>query len=186
MKKTLLLSLLLTSTLAASAQYMAGKPRKKYTFPKKDDESTYVLNVTKNTDEEAEVDACVTRVAYLPYADLLAQINELKRINSWADTTYQRRLTQLPAGGQLTVTMYRRGAKNADPSYLSLLAKNKAGQELLNLPELPAGQGRFWNRDLYMSKRVIPFVKVEGEQDVSLTINDAKTRQNFEYIIKAQ
>lgn len=186
MKKLLLLTLLLSSTLAASAQYMAGKPRKKYAFPKKDDESTYVLNVTKNTDEDAEVDACVTRVAYLPYTDLLAQINELKRINSWADTTYQRRLNLLPAGGQLTVTMYRRGAKNADPGYLSLLAKNKAGEELLNLPELTAGQGRFWNRDLYMSKRTIPFVKVEGEQDVFLTINDAKTKQNFEYVIKAQ
>ncbi|NVO33328.1 hypothetical protein [Hymenobacter lapidiphilus] len=186
MKKLFLITLILSSTLAASAQSMAGKPRKKYAFPKKDEESTYVLNVTKNTDEEAEIDACVTRVAYLPYVDLLAQINELKRINSWADTTYQRRLTQLPAGGQLTVTMYRRGSKNADPSYLSLLAKNKAGEELLNLPELPAGQGRFWNRDLYMSTRVIPFVKVASEQDVSLTINDAKTRQNFEYIIKAQ
>lgn len=187
MKKLILLSLLLLSTVAVSAQYMAGKPRKKYTFPKKDDESAYVLNVTKNTDEDAEVDACVTRVAYLPYADLLAQINELKRINSWADTTYQRRLAQLPAGGQLTVTMYRRGAKNADPAYLSLLAKTKAGEELLNLPGLDAGQGRFWNRDLYVSKRIIPFVKVPAEeQEVFLTINDAKTKQNFEYIIKAQ
>ncbi|MBT9394646.1 hypothetical protein KLP40_15855 [Hymenobacter sp. NST-14] len=186
MKKLILLTILVLGTLAASAQYMPGKPRKKYTFPKKDEESTYVLNVTKNTDEDAEVDACVTRVAYLPYTDLLAQTNELKRINSWADTTYQRKLAQLPAGGQLTITMYRRGAKNADPSYLSVVAKTKDGKELLNLAELPGGQGRFWNRDLYMSKRVIPFTKVEGEQDVFLTINDAKTRQEFEYIIKAQ
>ena len=186
MKKFILLSFLLLGTLAASAQYMPGKPRKKYAFPKKDEESTYVLNVTKNTDEDAEVDACVTRVGYLPYADLLLQTNELKRINSWADTTYQRRLAQLPAGGQLTVTMYRRGAKNADPAYLSLVAKSKDGQELLNLPELAAGQGRFWNRDLYVSKRVIPFVKTETEQDIFLTINDVKTRQNFEYIIKAK
>lgn len=186
MKKFLFLSLLMLGTLAASAQYMPGKPRKKYTFPRKDEESTYVLNVTKNTDEDAEVEACVTRVGYLPYTDLLTQINELKRINTWADTTYQRRLAQLPAGGQLTVTMYRRGAKNADPSYLNLVAKDKDGKELLNLPELPGGQGRFWNRDLYVSKRVVPFVKVEGEQDIYLTINDAKTKQNFEYVIKAQ
>lgn len=186
MKKLLLLVLLIFGTLATSAQYMPGKPRKKYTFPRKDEESPYVLNVTKNTDEDAEVDACVTRVAYRPYAELLTEINELKRMNSWADTTYQRRFAQLPAGGQLTVTMYRRGAANADPAYLSLLAKDKDGQELLNVPGLTAGNGRFWNRDLYMSKRVIPFSKVTAPQDVTLTINDAKTKQNFEYIIKAE
>ncbi|WP_045690065.1 hypothetical protein [Hymenobacter sp. AT01-02] len=186
MKKLILLSVLMLGALASSAQYMPGKPRKKYTFPKKDEESPYVLNVTKNTDEDAEVDACVTRVAYRPYAELLTEINELKRMNNWADTTYQRRFQQLPAGGQLTVTMYRRGAANADPAYLSLVAKNKDGKEVLNMAELPGGQGRFWNRDLYMSKRTVPFTKVEGPQDVTLTINDAKTKQNFEYIIKAQ
>lgn len=186
MKKTFLLAVLLLGSLAASAQYMAGKPRKKYTFPKKDEESPYVLNVTKNTDEDAEVDACVTRVAYRPYAELLAEITELKRINNWADTTYQRRFQQLPAGGQLVVTMYRRGAVNADPAYLSLVAKNKDGKEIMNVAALPAGQGRFWNRDLYMSKRTVAFVKSDAPQDVTLTINDAKTKQNFEYIIKAQ
>ncbi|MDU0368884.1 hypothetical protein ACFPAF_00640 [Hymenobacter endophyticus] len=186
MKKLLLLAILVLSTLAASAQYMPGKPRKKYTFPKKDEESPYVLNVTKNTDEDAEVDACVTRVAYRPYSMLLMEINELKRMNNWADTTYQRRFTQLPAGGQLTVTMYRRGAPNADPAYLSLVAKDKEGKEVLNVPGLTAGNGRFWNRDLYMSKRTIPFVKVEAPQDITLVINDAKTKQNFEYIIKAE
>lgn len=186
MKKFFLLAVLFLGALAASAQYMPGKPRKKYTFPKKDEESPYVLNVTKNTDEDAEVDACVTRVAYRPYSELLTEINELKRMNSWADTTYQRRFTQLPVGGQLTVTMYRRGAANADPAYLSLVAKDKDGKEVLNVPGLTAGNGRFWNRDLYMSKRVIPFVKSEAPQDITLTINDAKTKQNFEYIIKAQ
>lgn len=186
MKKLLLLAVLVLSTLAASAQYMPGKPRKKYTFPRKDEESPYVLNVTKNTDEDAEVDACVTRVGYRPYSELLTEINELKRMNSWADTTYQRRFQQLPAGGQLTVTMYRRGAPNADPAYLSLMAKDKDGKEVLNVPGLTAGNGRFWNRDLYMSKRTIPFVKVETPQDITLTINDAKTKQNFEYIIKAE
>ncbi|TGD79362.1 hypothetical protein [Hymenobacter wooponensis] len=186
MKNFFFVSVLLLGTLAASAQYMPGKPRKKYTFPKKDEESPYVLNVTKNTDEDAEVEACVTRVAYRPYSELLTEINELKRMNNWADTTYQRRFQQLPAGGQLTVTMYRRGAQNADPAYLSLVAKTKEGKEVLNLQELPGGQGRFWNRDLYMSKRAIPFTKTDTPQDVFLTINDAKTKQNFEYIIKAE
>ena len=186
MKKIILLVALLTCTLAASAQYMPGKPRKKYMVAKKDEECPYVLNVTKNTDEDAEVDACVTRVAYRPYSDLLADIDVQRKMNSWADTTYQRRFSQLPAGGQLTVTMYRRGGANADPAYLSLVAKDKDGKEVLNVPGLTAGNGRFWNRDLYMSKRVIPFVKSEAPQDITLTINDAKTKQNFEYIIKAQ
>ncbi|MCA8830638.1 hypothetical protein [Hymenobacter pini] len=186
MKKILLLAVLVLSTLAASAQYMPGKPRKKYTFPKKDEESPYVLNVTKNTDEDAEVDACVTRVAYRPYSLLLTEINELKRMNNWADSTYQRRFQQLPAGGQLVVTMYRRGSQNADPAYLSVVGKTKDGKEVLNVPGLTAGNGRFWNRDLYMSKRTVPFVKVDAPQDIYLTINDAKTKQNFEYIIKAE
>ncbi|UOQ81662.1 hypothetical protein [Hymenobacter sp. 5414T-23] len=57
---------------------------------------------------------------------------------------------------------------------------------MLNLQELPGGQGRFWNRDLYMSKRAVPFTKTDAPQDIFLTINDAKTKQNFEYIIKAE
>jgi hypothetical protein len=186
MKKQFLLALLLLCALASSAQYMAGKPRKKYTFPKKDEECQYVLNVTKNTDEDAEVDACVTRVAYRPYAELLAEIDELKKLKSWADTTYQRRFGQLPAGGLLIVTMYRRGGANADPAYLSVVAKDKDDKEVLNVPALPGGQGRFWNRDLYMSKRAIPFVKTETPQELTLVINDIKTKQTFEYIVKTQ
>jgi len=186
MKKVILLATLLTCTLAASAQYMPGKPRKKYMVAKKDEECPYVLNVTKNTDEDAEVDACVTRVAYRPYADLLTEIDALKKIKGWADTTYQRRFSQLPPGGELSVTMYRRGAANADPALLSVVAKDKQGQEVLNVPALVAGNGRFWNRDLYMSKRTIPFVKTEAPQELSLLVNDAKTKQTFEYIIKTQ
>lgn len=186
MKKIVLLAALLVCTLAASAQYMAGKPRKKYMVAKKDDECQYVFNVTKNTDEDAEVDACVTRLAYRPYAELLTEIDALKKMNSWADTTYQRRLSQLPAGGQLVVTMYRRGSANADPAYLSLTAKDKEGKEVLTLAELPGGNGRFWNRDLYVSKRAIPFVKTETPQDLTVLINDAKTKQTFEYIVKTQ
>ncbi|SHK70240.1 hypothetical protein [Hymenobacter psychrotolerans] len=186
MKKAFLLATLLLCTLLASAQYMPGTPRKKYLRPKKDEECQHVLNVTKNTDEDAEVDACVTRVAYRPYAELLTEIDVLRKMNSWADTTYQRRLGQLPAGGQLTVTMYRRGGANADPSYLSVVAKDKEGKEVFNVPALEGGQGRFWNRDLYVSKRTIPFVKTEAPQDLSLLINDIKTKQTFEYIVKAQ
>lgn len=186
MKKHLLLAFLLLCSLAASAQYMAGKPRKKYTFPKKDEECQYVLNVTKNTDEDAEVDACVTRVAYRPYAELLTEIDELKKLKSWADTTYQRRFSQLPAGGLLVVTMYRRGGANADPSYLSVVAKDKDNKEVFNVPALTAGEGRFWNRDLYVSKRSIPFVKTETPQDLNLVINDIKTKQTFEYVVKTQ
>ena len=186
MKKFFLLAILFMGALAASAQYMPGKPRKKYTFPRKDEESPYVLNVTKNTDEDAEVDACVTRVAYRPYAELLTEIDELKKLKSWADTTYQRRFSQLPAGGLLVVTMYRRGGANADPSYLSVVAKDKDNKEVFNVPALTAGEGRFWNRDLYVSKRSIPFVKTETPQDLTLVINDIKTKQSFEYVVKTQ
>jgi len=186
MKKFSLLTTLLLFALLASAQYMPGTPRKKYLRPKKDEECQYVLNVTKNTDEDAEVDACVTRVAYRPYAELLTEIDALRKMNNWADTTYQRRFSQLPPGGQLVVTMYRRGGANADPAYLSVVGKDKDGKEIFNVPALPKGQGRFWNRDLYVSKRAIPFVRTETPQDVALFINDIKTKQMFEYIIKTQ
>ena len=170
----------------ASAQMLPGTPRKKYLRPKKDEECAYVLNVTKNTDEEAEVTASVTRLAYRPYAELLTEITELRRMNNWADSTYQRKLQALPTGGVLVVTMYRRGAQNADPALLSVTARDKAGKELLTVPTLPEGQGRFWNRDLYMSKRTIPFVKIENQSAVIVTLNDAKLKQDFEYIVNVQ
>lgn len=170
----------------ASAQMLPGTPRKKYLRPKKDEECAYVLNVTKNTDEDAEISASVTRLAYRPYAELLTEITELRRLNNWADSTYQRRLQALPAGGMLVVTMYRRGAQNADPALLSVTARDKAGKELLTVPALPEGQGRFWNRDLYMSKRSIPFVKTNDQQAVYVTLNDAKLKQDFEYVVTVQ
>ena len=182
MKKFLLIVLSL-ATLAASAQTMPGTPRKKYLRPKKDEECAHVLNVTKNTDEDAEVSASFTRLAYRPYPELLAEITELRRLHNWADTTYQRRLAALPAGGQLVVTMYRRGAQNADPAYLSITAKDKTGKQVFAQPTLPAGTGRFWNRDLYMAKQTIPFVKIEDSQSLTVVINDARLKQDFEYII---
>ncbi|WP_156126353.1 hypothetical protein [Hymenobacter sp. DG25B] len=182
--RQLFLALFLISTLAASAQVKSE--RKRYMVPKKDSECPYVLNVTKNTDEDAEVSASVTRLVYRPYSELLTEINELKKMNSWADSTYQRKLNSLPAGGQLSVTMYRRGSQNADPAYLSVVAKDKEGKELLNVPSLPAGEGRFWNRDLYKSQRVIPFVKTDSPQSVRVFINDAKLKEDFEYVVNTQ
>ena len=145
-----------------------------------------MLNVTKNTDEDAELTASVTRLAYRPYDELLTEITELRKINNWADSTYQRRLKALPAGGMLVITMYRRGAQNADPALLSVTAHDKAGKEIFTLSSLPEGQGRFWNRDLYMSKRSIPFVKTENQHPVFVTLNDAKLKQDFEYIVTVQ
>jgi len=184
--KHLFFCITLLISFGASAQILPGTPRKKYLRPKKDEECAYVLNVTKNTDEEAEMTASATRIAYRPYAELLTEITELRKINSWADSTYQRRLQALPTGGMLVITMYRRGAQNADPALLSVTARDKAGKELFALPSLPEGEGRFWNRDLYMSKRSIPFVKIEDQQAVYVTLNDAKLKQDFEYIINTQ
>lgn len=184
--KYVLLFVTLLVGFEASAQMLPGTPRKKYLRPKKDEECAYVFNVTKNTDEDAAVSASVTRLAYRPYTELLTEITELRKMNNWADSTYQRKLQALPAGGTLTITMYRRGAQNADPALLSVMARDKAGKELLALPALAEGQGRFWNRDLYMSKRTIPFVKTEKQQAVSVTLNDARLKQDFEYVINAQ
>ena len=162
---------------------MPDTHRKKYLRPKKDEECPYVLNVTKNTDEDAEVSASFTRLAYRPYPELLAEVTELRRLHHWADTTYQRRLATLPAGGQLVVTMYRRGAQNADPAYLSITAKDKDGKPVFTQAALPSGNGRFWNRDLYKATQVIPFVKTDGYQPLTVVIKDAQLKQDFEYII---
>ncbi|MBC6989740.1 hypothetical protein [Hymenobacter sp. BT491] len=184
MKKLLLVVLLLAS-VGASAQ-MKPVERKRYLRPKKDENCAYVFNVTKNTDEDSEADGAVTRLAYRPYAELLAEIDALRKMNNWADSTYQRRFSTLPAGGTLVITMLRRGAQNADPAYLALSAKDKDGKVLLAQESLPAGSGRFWNRDLYTSQRTIPFVKTETPQEVSIVINDAKLKQDFMYLVKTQ
>ncbi|TYZ06626.1 hypothetical protein FY528_17300 [Hymenobacter lutimineralis] len=182
--KQFFLLLALFSTLAASAQVKTE--RKKYLRPKKDEECQYVQNVTKNTDEDAEVSASVTRLAYRPYTELLLELNEQRKYSTWADSAYQRRLNNLPAGGVLIVTMLRRGSTNANPSYLSLVVKDKDEKELLNIPSLPDGDGRFWNRDLYKSQRTIPFVKTLEPQALRVIINDAKLKEDFEYIVNTQ
>ncbi|UOQ71154.1 hypothetical protein [Hymenobacter cellulosilyticus] len=183
MKKLFLLITLLSS-FAASAQ-MVTPERKRYMRPKKDEECALVLNVTKNTDEDSQKDASMTRVAYRPYAELVTALNAMREMNRWADSTYQRRFKNLPLGGELQVTMYRRGAQNADPSALALKATTKDGKEVL-AQTLTAGTGRFWNQDQYKSERIIPFVKMETPQPLTLIISDAKLKQDFEYVINVQ
>jgi hypothetical protein len=103
-------------------------------------------------------------------------------MNNWADSTYQRRFKALPPAGVLVVTMHRKGAKNADPALLTVTARTKDGKELLT-QQLTPGTGRFWNRDLYLSTRTIPFVKKETTQPLLVTISDEKLQQKFEYVI---
>ncbi len=65
------------------------------------------------------------------------------------------------------------------------MAKNKAGEEVFNKTPT-AGTGRFWNRDLYKSERIIPFVKTETPQPLTVIITDSKLQQNFEYVVDPQ
>jgi hypothetical protein len=169
----------------AMPSFRPGPARKRYMFPQKEAQGTYVLNVTKNTDEDSELDGSYTRLSYLPYTLMLAQLAELKKIYYWADSTYQRRLTALPPGGALQLTMYRRGAANADPSLLTLTAQTKSGEEVWRaVPK--AGQGRFWNRDLYKVEQTIPFVKTADNQPLNVTVIDPRQRQTFEYVVQVQ
>jgi hypothetical protein len=177
------LALLLLSFGAVLAQPTTknGQGRKKYVFPQKDAESIYVQNITKNTEEDQDIDGSFTRLGYRPYADMLAEITELRRIHSWADTTYQRRLAALPEGGTLVVTMRRQGAPNANPANLSITATARDGKEVFSHTPAP-GTGRFHGRDLYQVKRVIPFPKLEA-QELKVSIRDAKLYQTFEYLV---
>jgi len=187
MKQALLFLALFTS-LTAAAQAptpLPGTPRKRYLRPQKDKECPFVQNVTKNTDEDSDQNGTLTRLAYRPYAELLTEIDALRKMNSWADSTYQRRFSALPPGGVLVVTMFRQGAKNADPSALTVSGKDEAGKELFS-QTLTAGTGRFWNRDQYMSQRIVPFVKTDPMQPVVVTIIDSKLKQNFDYIVNPQ
>jgi hypothetical protein len=178
-----MLGLCLFTSLAALAQPTgkAAQGRKKYLFPQKDSESAYVQNITKNTDEDQDVDGSFTRLVYRPYADMLKEITELKRIHQWADTTFQRRLAALPAGGALLVTIRRQGAPNANPGLLTITATTKDGKEVFTNTPAP-GTGRFFGRDLYQAQRLIPFVKLDP-QALNVSIRDAKLYQTFEYLV---
>ncbi|KAA9327450.1 hypothetical protein F0P96_15815 [Hymenobacter busanensis] len=177
-----LFALVVLSTQVLVAQNFPGAERKRHFRPQKDEESPYVLNVTKNTDDDSKANGTMTRLAYQPHELLLTIVNEQRKMNSWADSTYQRKLAAVPEGGALQVTMYRVGAKNADPSLLTVSARTKDGKEIFS-QQLTPGTGRFWNRDQYMSQRTIPFVKVDPSEPIEVTVTDATLKQKFEYII---
>lgn len=158
----------------------AGPPRKRYVFAQKDPECPAVANITKNTDEDADKTGSYTRVCYRPAAELQAEMQELSKIHAWADSTYQRRLAALPAGGALVVTLHRRGAQNTDPSTLTLTARTKEGAEVYTATPKP-GTGRFFGRDLYQAQQAVPFVQPAAAGPYILTINDNKLKQVFEY-----
>ena len=160
----------------------AAKGRKRYTFAQKDSESpAYVQNVTKNTDEEQDVDGSFTRLGYRSYTDMLTEITALKKLHDWADTTYQRRLAALPPGGALVVTIHRQGPKNTDLANLTLTVTSKDGKEVL-AQTLAPGTGRFFGRDLYQAKGIIPFPKMDP-QELNVSIRDAKLYQTFDYTL---
>ena len=159
----------------------AAKGRKRYTFAQKDSESLYVQNVTKNTDEEQDVDGSFTRLGYRSYTDMVAELTALKKLHDWADTTYQRRVGAVPPGGALLVIIHRQGPKNADLANLTITVTNKAGKEVFAQPLAP-GSARFFGRDLYQARAVIPF-PVLDPQELSVSIRDAKLYQTFDYTL---
>ncbi|MDB5234211.1 MAG: hypothetical protein JWR44_1204 [Hymenobacter sp.] len=159
----------------------AAKGRKRYAFAQKDSESPYVQNVTKNTEEEQDVDGSFTRLGYRSYTDMLTEITHLKKLHDWADTTYQRRVAALPPGGALFVIIHRQGPKSAELSNLTLTATDKAGKEVF-AHTLAPGTGRFFGRDLYQAQGLIPFPKMDP-QELSVSIRDAKLYQTFDYTL---
>ena len=159
----------------------AAKGRKRYAFAQRDSESPYVQNVTKNTDEEQDVDGSFTRIGYRTYIEMVAELTALKKLHDWADTTYQRRVGAVPPGGALLVIIHRQGPKNADLSNLTLTVTDKAGKEVF-AQTLAPGSARFFGRDLYQAKAVIPF-PVLDPQELSVSIRDAKLYQTFDYTL---
>ncbi len=179
-----LLALLLLSAGAVLAQPTgkAAKGRSRYTFAQRDAESPYVKNVTKNTDEEQDIDGSFTRLGYRSYNDLLTEITHLKKLHDWADTTYQRRLAALPPGGALLVMVHRQGPKGVEMANLTLTATDKTGKQVFAQTLAPA-TGRFFGRDLYQGKAAIPFPKMDP-QDLNISIRDAKLYQTFDYTLE--
>ncbi len=155
--------------------------KRHYVFAQRDAESPAVQNVTKNTDEEADVAGTYTRLAYRPYPQLLAEIDELRKLHSWADTTYQRRLAALPPGGGLLVTIRRKGPGSANLANVAIRATDKAGQEVFRIVP-PATPGRFYGRDLYQAQGLVPLPKVEP-QELKVSVGDAKLYLSFEYVV---
>ncbi len=155
--------------------------RRHYVFAQRDAESPAVQNVTKNTDEEAEINGVYTRLAYRPYPQMLAEIDALRKLHTWADSTYQRRLAALPPGGALQVTIRRKGPGSANLGNLVVTATDKAGQEVFKIVP-PATPGRFYGRDLYQAQGLLPLPKVEP-QELKVSVGDAKLYLSFEYLV---
>ena len=174
-----IIALCAVSSAWAQPTGKAAQGRKRYVFAQKDPESQYVSNVTKNTDEEQDVDGSFTRLGYRSYADMLTEINHLKKMHDWADTTYQRRFAALPPGGSLLVLIHRQGPKSIDLANLTVTATTKDGKEVFTHTLAP-GTGRFFGRDLYQAQRYIPFPKMDP-QTLNVSIRDAKLYQTFEY-----
>jgi len=181
-----LLLALLGGATAAHAQSPNGPARKRYLFAQKNPECPVVANITKNTDEDADVTGSYTHVCYRSPEEMLSDINELRKIHDWADSTYQRRLAALPPGGVLVLDIRRQGPKNADPSLLTLAARTKDGKEVFAATPKP-GTGRFYGRDLYQNKQSIPFIKLDpAVGPLTLVITDTRLRQQFEYQLTPQ
>ena len=178
---TVALLLLCAGAALAQPTGKAAKGRKRYTFAQKDSESPYVQNITKNTDEEQDVDGSFTRVGYRTYTEMVAELTALKKLHDWADTTYQRRVGTVPPGGALLVIIHRQGPKNADLANLTLTITDKAGKEVFAQTLAPSS-ARFFGRDLYQAKAVIPF-PVLDPQELSVSIRDAKLYQTFDYTL---
>ena len=159
----------------------AAKGRKRYTFAQKDAQSPYVQNVTKNTDEDQDVDGSYTRLGYRSYPDMLTEIEALRKLHDWADTTYQRRVAALPPGGALLVLIHRQGPRNTDLANLTVTVTAKDGKEVF-AQTLAPGAGRFFGRDLYQAQRLLPFPKMEP-QVLNVSIRDAKLYQTYEYVL---
>ena len=158
--------------------------KRHYVFAQHDAESPAVQNVTKNTDEEADVNGTYTRLAYRPYAQMRTEIDELRRLHTWADTTYQRRLAALPPGGALQVTIHRKGPGSANLANTVVTATSKTGQEIFKIMP-PATPGRFFGRDLYQAQGLLPLPKLEA-QELKVTVGDAKLYLAFEYVVTVQ
>lgn len=177
----LALSLCTASIALAQPTGKAAKGRKRYTFAQKDAVSPYVQNVTKNTEEEQDVDGSFTRLGYRSYTDMLTEVEALRKMKDWADSTYQRRVAAIPPGGALFVTIHRQGPQNAELSNLTLTVTSKAGKEVF-AHTLAPGSGRFFGRDLYQAQRMIPFPKMDA-QELNVSIRDAKLYQTYDYLL---
>ncbi len=64
-----------------------------------------------------------------------------------------------------------------------LQALNKAGQEVWRAAPR-AGNGRFWNRDLYKTEQQLPFIKSADNQPLAIKIYDPRQGQTYEYVVQ--